>query len=108
MTEIKPRCMLGIIEPYISADGYFYPCCWIANEDHLSRLKAYLGRRYSQLDLNQHSMEEVQGSEAIRAIQASWLDNSLAPCVKYCGRRLDETSRNKPDTHFSTEKEQKS
>lgn len=106
MTEIKPRCVLGITEPYISSEGYFYPCCWIANENHLSDLKRYLGRRYEQLDLNRYTMEEVSGSAAMRAIRASWPDKSFYPCEKYCTRPLEKQSRNKPDRHWSLKNEE--
>jgi hypothetical protein len=101
MAEIKPRCLAGIAEPYMSAEGYFYPCCWIANEDHLSELKRFLGRKYQQLDLEKHSMDEIEGSSAMMAIQASWVDNSFGPCVQYCSRPLNDSSRNKPDEHFN-------
>jgi len=107
MTDIKPRCLLGITEPYISAEGYFYPCCWIANENHLTDLKKYLGRRYEQLNLENYTMEEIQGSAAMRAIQASWVDKSFFPCEKYCSRPLHDNSRNKPDKHFSLDSKEK-
>lgn len=100
MTEIRPRCLAGIAEPYISAEGYFYPCCWIANEDHLTELKSFLGKRYEQLDLASHTIDEADGSQAMRAIRASWTDGSFQPCVRYCGRDIEAEARNKPDKHF--------
>lgn len=100
MTKIEPRCTAGITETFISAEGYLYPCCWIANQPHLDSLREMLGDRYGTLELNGRRIAEVVDDKGFKAIEASWEDGSFYPCVKFCGKAIDEDSRNKPDKHF--------
>lgn len=54
--SIIPMCQIGNKGLYISADGYFYPCCWMANRYNHTRWQQF---KKSQFDLNQRTINEV-------------------------------------------------
>ena len=98
---VTPRCKLGTVAPYISAQGYLFPCCWIANEPHVSTLKEYLSDDiFQQLDITEHSIRTAQHSEAMRTIEGSWRDGTLQPCVQFCGKQFIEGEPIARDNHL--------
>ena len=54
--DIIPMCQIGNKGLYISADGYFYPCCWMANRYNHTRWQQF---KQPQFDLNQRTISEV-------------------------------------------------
>jgi MoaA/NifB/PqqE/SkfB family radical SAM enzyme len=54
--SIIPMCKIGNKGLYISADGYFYPCCWMANRYDHTRWEQF---KQPQFNLNQRSIVEV-------------------------------------------------
>ena len=89
MVQVTPRCKQGRVEPYISAHGYYFPCCWIANEPHISNLRTWLGDDYAQLDLKTSDIKGVQQSSALLRLEHSWNDQAFVGCVKFCGKPYD-------------------
>lgn len=102
MPKVFPRCTAGIVETYIAAEGYVYPCCWIANEPHVKAVKSYLGDLYEGLDLRKQSLAAIVDGEAFKLIEDSWDQGMFEPCTRFCGKPIDhdpENKRNKPDKH---------
>ena len=54
--SIIPMCKIGNKGLYISADGYFYPCCWMANRYNHTRWEQF---KQPTFDLNQRTIDEV-------------------------------------------------
>jgi hypothetical protein len=54
--SIIPMCQIGNKGLYISAEGYFYPCCWMANRYDHTRWQQF---KKPQFDLNTCSITEV-------------------------------------------------
>lgn len=54
--DIIPMCQIGNKGLYISSQGYFYPCCWMANRYNHTRWNEFRAPRY---DLNARTISEV-------------------------------------------------
>lgn len=63
----------------------YMPCCWIGNHPKLGRLREFLGDDFQQLDAKRYSIEQMENSDAMRRIEDSWEEGTLAPCVAFCG-----------------------
>lgn len=77
--QIIPMCKIGNKGLYISSQGYFYPCCWMANRYNHTRWQQFRSNDY---DLNQRTLKEV-------LCDPMWEDffNSLSnhsECVNKC------------------------
>jgi len=57
---IIPMCQIGNKGLYISADGYFYPCCWMANRYDHTRWQQF---KQPQFNLNTRSIRDVLNDE---------------------------------------------
>jgi hypothetical protein len=101
MVSVTPRCKLKVVEPYISSALDYYPCCWIANEPHLSDLREWLADDFSQLSLLEQSLDAALHSRAMQRIESSWIEGTLEPCVKFCSAPFDQTGSNRRDKHIS-------
>ena len=99
MVSVTPRCKLNVVEPYVSSALDYYPCCWIANQPHLSDLRECMGDDFSQLSLLEQSLDEVKNSRAMQRIESSWSQGTLTPCVKFCSAPLDKKGSNRRDKH---------
>ena len=53
---VTPRCATER-EHFISAEGYYHPCCYIAN--HAFRYKTVFGQQPQQWDINTHSLTQL-------------------------------------------------
>ena len=53
---INPLCQIGNKGLYISSQGYFYPCCWMANRYNHTQWQTF---RKPEFDLNDRSITEV-------------------------------------------------
>jgi hypothetical protein len=58
--NVRPMCSIGNKGLYISAQGYFYPCCWVANRYAHNQDWENLKQRF---DLNQHNLQSVLEDE---------------------------------------------
>ena len=86
MPKVFPRCMNNTIEPYVSADGQYYPCCWIANQPTAGMLHAYLtDRLWSQLNIRHNELDDILSSEALQKLRRSWETAEFQPCGFICG-----------------------
>jgi len=108
MVSVTPRCKQGTVEPYISAHGYFFPCCWIANEPHVSQLKNWLGADYEQLNIKQHDISEITESAAIQRLERSWRNGTFRSCIKFCGKPYDPNEPIARDRHLAIDFETQS
>jgi hypothetical protein len=79
--------------PYVSADGYFWPCCWVPNHPRTDDIKKHMGALYTEFDVSKHSLEDIASSSAMKLLESSWEDGSFAPCMHFCGRPFDENTR---------------
>jgi hypothetical protein len=57
-SEIIPLCKIGNKGLYISSEGYFYPCCWMANRYNHTRWQEF---RKDQYNLNVRTMSDILG-----------------------------------------------
>ena len=77
--SIIPMCKIGNKGLYISADGYFYPCCWMANRYNHTRWQQF---KQSAYDLNQRTIEEVIADSTWNTFFAALHQNS--ECGEKC------------------------
>lgn len=104
MAQVFPRCVIGSIEPYISADGIYYPCCWIGNKPTCDLLHDYLGERlWSQLDIRHNDLDGIRSSDAMLKLQESWHNGEFSPCAYICGKPYDQDESSSRDTHIVSE-----
>lgn len=59
-SNIIPLCKVGNKGLYISADGYFYPCCWMANRYNHTRWQEF---RTPQYNLYSRSIDDIVGDD---------------------------------------------
>ena len=101
MASVFPRCVIGDIEPFISVDGRYFPCCWLGNKPTCDRLRDFLGERlWSQLDIRHNDLDEIQSSDALRKLERSWFTGEFAPCAYICGQPYDPDESSNRDTHI--------
>ena len=74
---------------YMSAQGFYFPCCWIANEPYINKVKEFLGPLYSQLDTRKYFLDEIKNSQAIKKIEESWNDEESI-CSIFCSDEIDK------------------
>lgn len=89
-----------MIEEYISADGFYAPCCWIGNHPKLSALRDFLGDRWSDLDVKANGIDSVRCSPAVQMIESSWEQGTLQPCVDFCGEPFNPDENHYRDEHL--------
>jgi hypothetical protein len=93
MANIYPRCKKGLIADYISAHGFYFPCCWIANEPCINQVKELLGPLFEQLDCKKYSLAEMKSSQAMKKIEESW-NNEKSVCSRFCSEPIVENRDN--------------
>jgi hypothetical protein len=86
---IYPRCKKGLTSDYISAHGFYFPCCWIANEPYINKVTEFLGPLYEQLDGKKYSLAEMKNSQAMKKIEESW-KNEKSVCSKFCSDKIND------------------
>lgn len=79
--NIIPMCNIGNKGLYISSQGYFYPCCWVANRYNHNQWQSFRKEKYN---LNNNTITEVLNDE-------SWTQffNNLeahSECVNKCNK----------------------
>ena len=83
INDVFPLCFTGLKGLYIDADGYFYPCCWVANK--YPHNDVWNDRR---VDLNKHRLSEV-------VQQDYWKEKFLEgsqECITKCNKSYRYTS----------------
>jgi hypothetical protein len=88
---IYPRCKKGLTSDYISAHGFYFPCCWIANEQYINKVTEFLGPLYEQLDGKKYSLAEMKNSQAMKKIEESW-KNEKSVCSKFCSDKINDNN----------------
>jgi hypothetical protein len=101
MVSVTPRCKLKKTDPYISAQGTYFPCCWIANEPYVTQLKKWLGNDYSQLDTKTHELSDIVKSKALERLEHSWRNGTFRSCVRFCGQPYDPDEPIARDQHLT-------
>jgi len=90
--QLDPECYKSKNLFFIRANGTYAPCCYTSANDQLEK---FLGEEfYGQLNLTNHSYEEVTNSEAwskIRTMVES--DNPLPICTFLCSKREPGNAR---------------
>lgn len=103
MDKVTPRCKLNLTSGYISAQGMYFPCCWVGNEPHASALREFLGDRFKDLHIDTVNVNDIWGNEAIRKLEETWKEGTFKPCVFFCGKPIDTSLGDKVarrDSHF--------
>ena len=83
--SIIPMCKIGNKGLYISADGYFYPCCWMANRYDHTRWQQF---KQPQFNLNNKTINEVLDDELWQEFFATLHNN------KECSDKCSESNYN--------------
>jgi len=65
-------CKIGNKGLYISADGYFYPCCWMANRYDHTRWEQF---KQPQFNLHERTITEVLSDESWQQFFATLHNN---------------------------------
>ena len=60
---VLPRCATGL-EHFITADGYYTPCCYVA--DHRWLYKTDFGRQRSRYAIAHHTLSEILAQDQVR------------------------------------------
>ena len=92
---ISPKCLSKGLH-YISAEGYYFPCCWIG---HYPIAKSFFTEQELQsLSLYKYSLQEIFKGSALKRLEQSWKNHSLSPqeCLKKC--RKTQASKNKSNS----------
>jgi MoaA/NifB/PqqE/SkfB family radical SAM enzyme len=81
--EITPKCV-STQRHYISAEGHYFPCCWMALKPKIN--ESFLKNRLDELSLHNFSLDEILSSQIIQELIMSWDNEKNAPkvCQKKC------------------------
>ena len=67
--KIQPKCLKNGMH-YISAEGYYFPCCWIGHY-HIAR-DLFSESEIQSLSLHNHSLEDIFQSDVLKKLEHSW------------------------------------
>jgi hypothetical protein len=93
MLKIYPRCKKGLMSDYMSAHGFYFPCCWIANEPFIGQITEFLGPLFEQLDTKKYSLSDIKNSQAMKKLEESW-NTEHSVCSKFCSEPIIENRDN--------------
>lgn len=103
---IYPRCENGTSE-YVNAEGYYFPCCWIASYANLKKLKNFLGDDYALLDAKKYNIKYIKSNNAIQKIKNSWnSDTPFSVCERICSKKKT-TNINSQSQHYNINLEER-
>jgi hypothetical protein len=95
---IKPRCKTSFVERFVSSTGDYFPCCWLAGHPDVQEFKKFLGQRFTELSLAIYTPEQIENSQAWKALEASWLsEKPFASCAFFCSGDFEDSARNTTD-----------
>ena len=95
-TMIRPKCLIKGLH-YISAEGHYFPCCWIG---HYHIAKALFSEKEMQsLSLHKHSLTDIFKSSALKKLEKSWknISQTSEECKQKCG---DNTAQKNKSNSF--------
>ena len=81
--KINPKCLnLGL--HYISAEAYYFPCCWIGHY-HIAKT-LFSENEMQSLSLHHFALEDILQSKALKKLEKLWQKPSKAPpeCINKC------------------------
>lgn len=91
MGQIFPRCKLNLTSSYVSAQGFYFPCCWLGNEPHATALKKFVGEEdFKKLHVAVMHPKDWESNPAMHKLVKSWEDASFRPCEFFCGKPIDD------------------
>ena len=96
---IYPKCVSSQ-RHYISSEGHYFPCCWIALKSQLK--KSFLSSRLDELSLHNHALEEIVQSQVIKDLFSSWEKVTPAPMI--CQRKCQENISSNTSHQFNYQK----
>lgn len=81
--KIHPKCLVNGMH-YISAEGYYFPCCWIGHY-HIAKT-LFSENEMQSLSLHKYSLEEIFQSDVLKKLEYSWENIATAPqeCINKC------------------------
>ena len=91
--KIYPKCLLRGLH-YISAEGYYFPCCWMEDYKHFS----FSHSEMQTLSLYKHSLKDIFKSSALKRVEESWKNISQAHkrCIQICSGK--DSQKNKANS----------
>ena len=80
---VSARCSISE-KHYISAEGYYFPCCWIAHKRVIE--SSFFKEDLEQLSLKNHTLSEIRRSPLLKRLSGSWIDGKRTPmsCTENC------------------------
>jgi MoaA/NifB/PqqE/SkfB family radical SAM enzyme len=81
-TEINPRCFIRHWDHYISAEGFYTPCCFIA--DHRYYYKSQFYKHRDLYDISKTTLTEVLNNPLTEEFYSSIVVNKLPVCMYNC------------------------
>ena len=81
--KIYPKCLNTGLH-YISAEGYYFPCCWIGHY-HITKV-LFSENEIQSLSLYKHSLENILQGKTLQKLESLWKNRSKIPseCMKKC------------------------
>jgi len=81
-SEINPKCTTDHTEHYISADGYYMPCCYVG--DHRFYYKSEFFKNQSYYDISKNTISKILSSTRSIDFYNSLKDVKLNYCTFNC------------------------
>lgn len=102
MAKIYPRCKLDMAI-YVSAQGFVMPCCWLGNQPYFKEFLNFHKDVLEDVNINNHSLEEIVASEAFQRIEKTWDGPSpYVACQKNCGDKPARLEKKHGTNDFET------
>ncbi|MDE0092231.1 MAG: radical SAM protein [Oligoflexia bacterium] len=82
--KILPKCLTKE-KHFISAEGYYFPCCWMAENYYINK-SLFTKQEMQSLSLHNHSLKEILQNETLKTLEKSWKNvlSAPSPCIKNC------------------------
>ncbi len=98
--KIYPRCKSDWQQIYIDAEGFVFPCCWIANQPHYASYREFHGKDLAQLNTNVKSIVQILNGTEFRKVEDSWATSQpFIGCVSFCASPLPKDEGNLQGTN---------
>ena len=79
--------------PALRVDGYIVPCCHMAGEVIWNEVKQVVGNKVEQLHISSGTLDEINRSEAMYAIEETFTTNPMSACIKNCSKPFYKTTK---------------
>jgi MoaA/NifB/PqqE/SkfB family radical SAM enzyme len=97
--KMFPKCV-SVERHYISSEGHYFPCCWIALKSQ--QKDNFLAHRLDELSLHNNTLEEILQSQIIKDLFRSWHDITTAPMT--CRSKCQENVKTNTSHQFNYQK----